>query len=618
MSRKPASGTTPGKKPARGTVHELRRAVEEQARALARLTAKVESIASGEADLREAMLQTRELLLRRQDAMQAFVYDLHEGRPAAGQTSAAEGLAAQSEDGADYRRLIHRVREVVRANLPAEAQVIVVSKGDDDLLDLYGRPAWHFPQAADGRYAGHYPANSTAAMVQLEVLRARGGEFLLIPGPALWWLEHYAQFRQHLESRYRVVVQDKDSCVIFALRQPPTSGSEAERIEFGQVLAECEARLDRDPTILDWGTDSALAAAFGLLTVLSPPVLDRGLPYLDKTIDIVALASDEPDRVAEARRVAREAVVNFGYGHNGAERGRRLAVSWESATRAVEPPATSVVVPCFNHSAQTEACLTSLGDTLPGDFNGEVIVVDDASTDETAELIQSWSRRDKRFRRLRNRKNSGFVRSCNRGAKAATGEILVFLNNDTLLLPGWLPPLWRIFRDHADAGAVGGRLVFPNGTLQEAGGVVFCDGSAANFGRGDYDVEAPDYGYVREVDYCSAALLATRRAIFQALGGFETRYQPGYYEDVDYCFKLRSNGYQVYYQPESTIVHQEGATGGTDLASGAKQWQVVNQAKFATTWRRELKQQPARPAPADFAAWHALAVRPGKAEGEHL
>jgi GT2 family glycosyltransferase len=209
---------------------------------------------------------------------------------------------------------------------------------------------------------------------------------------------------------------------------------------------------------------------------------------------------------------------------------------------------------------------------------------------------------------MRNRKNSGFIASCNRAAKAATGEILVFLNNDTIPLSGWLIPLLRIFDDYPDAGAVGGKLLFMDGTLQEAGGIVFRDGSAANFGRGDHEIDARVYNFVREVDYCSGTLLATRRSLFEGLDGFDTRYQPAYCEDSDYCFKVREAGYRVYYQPESAVVHLEGASSGTDLTRGVKRYQVVNQAKLVEKWRHALKRQPLRPSYSDRAAWQALAL----------
>jgi GT2 family glycosyltransferase len=118
-----------------------------------------------------------------------------------------------------YQQLVGRIREIVSSSLPAESTVLVVSKGDEELLKLDGRRAWHFPQTEDGTYAGHYPANSAAAIAHLEALRAKGADFLLFPNTAFWWLEHYPEFRQHLESRYPVVELRQPTCLIFAMNE---------------------------------------------------------------------------------------------------------------------------------------------------------------------------------------------------------------------------------------------------------------------------------------------------------------------------------------------------------------------------------------------------------------
>ena len=146
--------------------------------------------------------------------------------------------------------------------------------------------------------------------------------------------------------------------------------------------------------------------------------------------------------------------------------------------------------------------------------------------------------------------------------------------------------------------------------------MVFRDGSAANFGRGDHDVDAPQYNVVREVDYCSGALLATRRALFEQIGGFDDRYRPAYYEDADYCFAVRQRGFRVYYQPECAVVHLEGASSGTDLSRGVKQYQVLNQAKFAEKWSGALSRQAPRPSDHDRTAWLTVALGREEQEGE--
>jgi len=120
----------------------------------------------------------------------------------------------------EYRELTKRICAIVQSHVPADSTVLVVSKGDDDLLKLEGRQAWHFPQSEDGQYAGFYPADSAAAIAHLEALRLRGCDYLLFPNTGLWWLEHYAGLKQHLESQYQVVVEEKGACTIFALSKP--------------------------------------------------------------------------------------------------------------------------------------------------------------------------------------------------------------------------------------------------------------------------------------------------------------------------------------------------------------------------------------------------------------
>jgi GT2 family glycosyltransferase len=183
----------------------------------------------------------------------------------------------------------------------------------------------------------------------------------------------------------------------------------------------------------------------------------------------------------------------------------------------------------------------------------------------------------------------------NRGIREATRDTLVLLNNDTIPIDGWLSALLRTLRDHPDVGVVGGRLVYPDGRLQEAGGVIFSDGSAANFGNGDGDPDAPEYSFLRDVDYVSAALLATPRSLMSDIGGIDPIWGFGYYDDADYAFKVRARGLRTVYQPESVIIHIEGGSAGRDVERGAKRAQVVNQRTFRDRWRQELAHQPDPP-----------------------
>lgn len=123
-------------------------------------------------------------------------------------------LSDRSALDRDYEESIRLIRGSVRKSTPYDATVIVISKGEDELLNLQGRRAWHFPRQDDGTYAGYYPENDQEAVDSLESLRRRGGDYLVIPRAGFWWLDDYPGFRDHLEAKYRRIVDD-DVCIIY-------------------------------------------------------------------------------------------------------------------------------------------------------------------------------------------------------------------------------------------------------------------------------------------------------------------------------------------------------------------------------------------------------------------
>lgn len=250
-----------------------------------------------------------------------------------------------------------------------------------------------------------------------------------------------------------------------------------------------------------------------------------------------------------------------------------------------EDPEVSIIIPVHNQWRFTHPCIDSIVHHTSG-VAYEVILVDNASTDRTRTIEGSISG----LRILRLRENRGFVEACNAGVQIAHGDKILFLNNDVTVTCGWLEALIAVSRARPNWGAVGAKLLFPNGTLQEAGGIVWRDGSAWNYGRFD-DPERPEYNYVREVDYCSAAALLVRREAFEKVGGLDPDYSPGYWEDTDLCFALRDAGYSVWYQPTSVVFHYEGASSGTDEAKGMKRFQILNSDRFRKKWAEQLSRQ---------------------------
>src|SRR5690606_37770521 len=237
---------------------------------------------------------------------------------------------------------------------------------------------------------------------------------------------------------------------------------------------------------------------------------------------------------------------------------------------SVNQPVVSIIVPVYHQFQHTYHCLKSIA-ALTDKTPYEVIVVDDCSSDETIQMEQIISG----IRYHRQTQNGGFIRSCNKGAQLARGEFLLFLNNDTEAQNNCIDALVATFTQRPDAGLVGSQLLYPDGRLQEAGGIVFSDGSGWNYGRLE-SPDAPEFGHLRAVSYCSGASVMIRRHLFSELGQFDDRYAPAYYEDTDLAFAVRAAGLQVYYQPLSRVIHFEGISSGTDLSSGVKQYQFIN------------------------------------------
>jgi len=253
--------------------------------------------------------------------------------------------------------------------------------------------------------------------------------------------------------------------------------------------------------------------------------------------------------------------------------------------RTAAEPEVSIIMPVYNHWELTVACLRSLAfDSSATEY--EVIAVDDASNDQTHEFLPKVEG----IRVVQLKQNSGFIGAVNAGLDAARGRFILLLNNDTVVKPGWLDALMRTIEVEENVGVVGAKLIYPDGTLQEAGGIIWRDGTGLNYGRGG-DASDPAFNFVRDVDYCSGACLLVRKEILDVLGGLDRRFSPAYYEDTDLAFAARKLGYRVLYQPDSTVVHAEGSSNGTDERTGVKRYQKVSREAFRLKWQTELLAQ---------------------------
>ncbi len=243
-------------------------------------------------------------------------------------------------------------------------------------------------------------------------------------------------------------------------------------------------------------------------------------------------------------------------------------------------PELSILVVLFNRAELTLQCLLSIGSEHLE--NAEIVLIDNASTDSTNLLLEKVTG----ARTFRNRENLYFVRAANQAARESRGKYILFLNNDTQLQPGCVSSALATIRTSDDIGAVGGKLIFPDGTLQEAGAIIWKDGICAAYGRGD-DPFAPMYMFRRDTDYCSAAFLLTRRDLFWELGGFDERYRPAYYEDADYCMKLRQKGLRVLFDPDAALLHHEFASSAS--REEAIELETRNRGVFSEIHRESLE-----------------------------
>lgn len=248
-------------------------------------------------------------------------------------------------------------------------------------------------------------------------------------------------------------------------------------------------------------------------------------------------------------------------------------------------PKVSIIIPVYNEFHYTYCCLKSILKNS-GDVSYEIIIANDCSTDLTKDIKKIVEN----INVVTTKENVRFLLNCNNAAKHAKGKYILFLNNDTQVQDNWLRPLIELIESDDKIGMVGSKLIYPDGMLQEAGGILWKDGSAWNYGNRKNPSD-PEYNYVKEADYISGAAIMIRKKLWNKIGGFDQDFAPAYYEDTDLAFEVRKHGYKVMYQPLSMVVHFEGVSNGTDIENGQKQYQQVNCQKFYDKWKNVLESE---------------------------
>lgn len=372
---------------------------------------------------------------------------------------------------------------------------------------------------------------------------------------------------------------------------------------------ESEVRLAREQIRQVTDERNALLDSFSWKVTRPIRVLKR---FVVKTVNLLKVMARHAFRPASYRRLllllkqgrAKDAISILGYQtqsvlnqqNDFADIAKETEERFQYAQKALEPveqlspltlntsdqPEVSIVIPVYGQHLTTYQCLKSISDNPPS-LPYEVIVADDCSPEPAEQALDMV----KGIRVVRGESNQGFVGNTNAGAFSARGQWIVLLNNDTIVTPVAFDRLIDTFSEHQDVGLVGAKLLNADGSLQEAGGIIWRDGSGWNWGRGER-ADDPRFNYVRDVDYCSGAVLAIKRDLFGELNGFDEYYKPAYYEDTDLAFRIRQRGLRVVYQPAAEIFHLEGVSHGTDETSGVKAYQVTNGKKFYERWKDVL------------------------------
>ena len=276
-------------------------------------------------------------------------------------------------------------------------------------------------------------------------------------------------------------------------------------------------------------------------------------------------------------------------------------------------PTLSIIIANLNRADLTNDCVKSVMENTQ-DESYEIIVVDNGSSIEQLEQLRTMP--SSCFELVRLNRNAGFGEANNIGVERANGKYIVFLNNDVKVTSGWASTMLEVFSRCSCVGAVGPKLLFPDGSLQEAGAYILPDGGTVQLGKNAKEPPASYVNGIHVTDYCSAACLLVIRRDFLNVGGFDPIFDPAYFEDVDLAIRLRSIGLFSYYCGQAVAFHEENSTSRRIWSDELRSSYVAaNRRKFTTRWGSYLQQrmnEPREPDPLPPVRWEAEANSSGK------
>lgn len=429
-----------------------------------------------------------------------------------------------------------------------------------------------------------------------------------------WFVQHvWPKVRQAMPDVEFHIIGAEAPGDIVALGQQPGVRFIGYVEDLDPVLARY--RLAVAPLLYGAGIKGKIAAALGAgVPTVTTSIGAEGMGIVDA---VHALVRDTPEEFADAvvalyrdpalweslaQQGARLVADNFGAAANRAaflralERAAALPLDlYADHCRKAAParlpvadpgvaPEVSIIIPAYDGWHMTSACLNALQHAIRGSgLSVEIILADDNSSDDTRLASAMYPG----LTVVRQESNLGFLLNSRAAAAQARGTFLVFLNNDTVVLPNWLVGLVTLARAEAGAAIVGARLLYPDGTIQECGSALLADGLAVSIGRGESRF-APLFCLDREVDYVSGASMLVRRDVWDQVGGFDTRYIPAYCEDSDLAMAVRALGWRVLCAARSQVLHYEHGSYGAEQASAPKALMVANNAKLLQKWRDVL------------------------------